>query len=237
MKTIEILFGNLFNRTQILTFRLVAFARFTLAYLITSNRPPLNDDYIAKLTDALTAVEAEVEEVDLALATQLSKTGTLIDVIESFENTMSTVYVDIAYLTREQPEVLALFYPRGRTEYNRITRAEAPVLMARVHELAQEHAVLLKPDLVTRLSGFEATFDAVREAQLAHMSRVSTNRSERNTARPNLELVLTELIHEIARRHPGDINACKAYVRWNLLYAPSARRTREQADNGDESVE
>lgn len=233
MNKLEVLFGNLFDRTQIMTFRLVAFARFSLNYLITNNQGQVNDLYIDKLTTALTNVESEMDEVDLTLATQLVRTGTVDEVVSSFETTMSAAHVDISYLTRSQPDVIKLFYPRGKSEYNNITRAEAPVLMGRVKTLAQEHAALLTPTLVASLTSFEALYTNARNAQLGQMSRVATNRSQRNEGRPLLELTLTELVREVGRRHPGDVNACKAYFRWHVLYAPNTSGDEETEEEGE----
>jgi hypothetical protein len=218
MTLLETLFGNLFNRRDIMLFRLLAFARFLLGALTANNPKKDWDDYILKLTDLLTPIEKDLDSADLELAIQLSKTGTVDDVVDDFEHYMSNIYVDVAYKSKTSPETLEEIYPRGRSEYHSPSRTDAPVLMQRVADLGKKHEAVIGKDIADGMGSFKPKYDAARNVQQQQMSMVKTSRGHEHSGRPALELMLTEIIHEIARRHPGDVDACKAYVRWNLLY-------------------
>lgn len=230
MNLIETIFGNLFNRANIFTFRLVAFAHYLLASLTTHNNANVYDNYISLLGQKLGDVEKEMDEIDLTLAVQLAKTGTVDDLVDDFEEYMSNAYVDIVFKTKSTPEALNEFYPRGKSEYNNLLRSEAPIIMQRISDLGKKHQALIGVDMKDRMGSFVTLYDAARDLQVKQMTMVNVNRSEKNAARPALELILTEIVHEIARRHPGDVAACKGYVRWNLLYAPGTRRNTGEDD-------
>lgn len=224
MKLLETLFGNLFDRANIATFRLVAFAHYLLAALTSHNDKKDLDNYIQQLTDKLNAVEGEMDQIVLGISIQLSKTGTVDDVVDDFEAFMIDSYVDINYKTKSIPQAAEQFYPHGKNEFHHLDRSNTHAIMKTVSEHAKTYTALLGKDLTDQLTGFITKYDAAREAQLKQMSIVTVDRGDKNTARPVLELMLTEIVHEIARRHPGDVAACKGYMRWNLLYAPGSKR-------------
>lgn len=228
MKTFELFFGNLFDRPRITTFRLVAFGRYTHSAISANNTDNVYSNYIDLLDQRLKDVENEMDQVDLGLAIQLSKTGTVDDIVEEFENFMSSAYIDIAYKTKSDPEVLAQFYPRGKSEYNRVRRSDAHIIMNRVHELATTHTSVLEYTLSENLKSYLAKYTAARDTQVQQITNVNMDRSERNTSRPALELMLTEVMHEIARQNPGDLDACKGLVRWNLLFPTSSKGSDDE---------
>jgi hypothetical protein len=225
---IDLLFGNLFNRVNITTFRLLAFAHYHLAALYTQNQNGINDDAILKLSQQIQEVQNGMDEFDYNLAIQLSKTGTVDGIVEEFERFMSVAYVDLAYQTKSHIEVLQQFYPRGKSEFNKISRTDAELFMNRVHEIATMHATLLEPELHDQLCGFKARFEAARELQMEQIGTVESKRSKRNAARPGLETMLTEMVREIGRRYPCDIHKGKSYFNWSLLHAPGYHKKRKK---------
>jgi hypothetical protein len=229
MTNFELFFGNLFDRKDIATFRLLAFAHFLLAALISNNKNNENDSYIAKLTADIAAMEAGMSKQEVALAKQFSKTGTVDDVVDDFETYMHSAYVDIAFNTKSNPEAIEQFYPRGKSEYNNVSRSDAPIIMKRVSDLAETHSALIGKDLKAKLQSFVTTYATARETQLELITEVSEHRNEKNEARTPLELLLMEVMHEIARRHPGDTATAATYVRLGMLYPPEKKKKEEPA--------
>lgn len=225
---IELLFGNLFNRANITTVRLLAFAHYHFAALKTHNINGINDDAILRLGERIKEVETGMSELDVNLSIQLSMTNTVDGIVQEFERFMSNAYVDLAYQTKSNKEVIHLFYPRGKSEYNKLSRLDAETIMNRIHEFAEEYAALLDPELKDQLSSFKTRYAAARDLQIKQIETVEGKRSKKNTARPGLEKMMTELVREIGHRHPCDVDTCKAYFNWSLLHTPSYHKKRKK---------
>jgi hypothetical protein len=161
----------------------------------------------------------ELGEVDTTLNTQVGKTATVDSFIVDFTKYMKDNYVFIAAaLGGDKTAAFREFYPKGKTEYNTITKTKIPTIMERLNTVAVTYQTQLGATISTQLQDFQTQWTALRGSQLQQKSAVKTNRSDRTVARRNVELELLKTIHFIANKFPGDVKFSMVFFDFNLLF-------------------
>ncbi len=154
-------------------------------------------DYLTELSAAIIALSKELGDVEFTLAILEGTTMGVDVVIEKLKETMSGKYVNIAAALGEKSIAMHEIYPGGRTEYTKITKLEMPTVVDRLEQMAIRHANALGDDLSTLLASYKVLWNAARTLQTNQKAAVSTDRTERDVARPVLEEVLTWGIHMV----------------------------------------
>lgn len=218
MTSPEKIFGNFFSEKSISNPRLANFANDALNRLIATNTDGNNTSLINLLNPALNRLQAELGDVDVAKGVQKGKTLSLNRFINDFKEAMGRFEGVIAYAFggTETPGYLE-FYPNGKSEYSLATKGQMQVLVSRLRQAATKHAAKLDPVIAGQLTEFEGTWKRLRDEQVQQKGNVSDNRTSRQEARTNLELVLLTLVHTVALRHPGNTEACTSYFDFSLL--------------------
>ena len=214
------LFGNPFSDETITPTRLFNFGTDTLNRLTNANTGGIYAALIALLTAPLQALDAELGDVDVALAVQKGTTLTNDQVMETFGKTLSSEEPFIARAVGGKGSALYLqFYPRGISEYTAVTKTSMPTLTNRINVAATANAVLLGAPLTATLQAFETAWANSRNTQEQQMGSVGDNRAGRSDARAAAELVLLTVVHTIAAKFPGDVQQCSSFFNFNLLFA------------------
>lgn len=213
------LFENFFDDIRITTTRLYDFAidcinRLTAANGIATKYQGLID----LLTPLAEAVGKELGDVDTGLNIQKGSTLTVDDFIAGFKTTMSAKEGVIADALggRNTPAYLE-FYPHGITEYRSATKTTMPALVDRLNTAATAHATELGTTLTALLQGFETTYNDARNNQQQQKGNVGDNRSQRTTARADLEIGLVTAVHSIGEMYPGNVQQCMSFFSFNML--------------------
>lgn len=215
----QMLFGNIFNDVRIVPKYLERFAEDHLAKLVKNNGDNSLNNLITTLRAALNPFKEELGDVETSYTTLEGKTLTVDTFIENFVSYMKNKYIPIAAKLGgdKTPEFIA-FYPKGKTEYNRITKTQIPTLMSRINTAAAEHATALGTEITTQLQTFKTQWASLRETQLQGKAALKTNREERSTTRVNVELVLLSNIHAIGNKYPGNVDMAMLFFDFTLLF-------------------
>ncbi len=215
----NMLFGNIFDDRKITPTYLVRFADDTIAKLIQNNTSHEFDEILGALQHDMDPLRTELGIVDVNLNSQVDKTATVDEFIVDFKQFMKDKYVNIAAaLGGEKATAFINFYPHGKTEYTTITKTKMLTVLQRLKSVATTYQTQLGDDLNSHLQSFETKWNDLRENQLEQKSAVKTNRSVRSQARKVVEITLLKTIHFIGGKYPSDINRCKVFFDFNLLF-------------------
>lgn len=216
----KMLFGNVFDNSNITTPRLINFTNDMLGRMVADNADNKFDPILAKVNPAVVALSAEVSDVDVALTLQKGATLSTDKVLTGFSFTMSDVEGAIAYALggRSTPAYLE-FYPSGIVEYTSATKTNMAMLTERVFVAATKYAAQLPPQLFNAISIFKTGWENARTDQELKKGVVKDSRGERDANRISLELALLFGIHTTAALFPGDEARCGQYFDFNLLYS------------------
>lgn len=215
----KMLFGNIFDDKNITPNYLARFTDDVIAKLTQNNTANEFEPVLTKLKDKIIPLRSELGQVDTTLNTQVGKTATVDSFIDDFTMYMKDNYVFIAAaLGGDKTAAFKEFYPKGKTEYNRITKTKIPTIMERLKTVGVTYQTQLGNPISTKLQDFQSQWTEVRESQLQQKSAVKTNRSDRTIARRNFETELLKTIHFIGDKYPGDVSRCKVFFDFNLLF-------------------
>jgi len=215
----KMLFGNIFDDKNITPNYLARFTDDTIAKLIQFNTHSDLDTLLAPLQSAIIPFRGELGQVDTSFNSQMGKTATVDEFITAFTAYMKHNYVFIAAaLGGDKSPEFKEFYPKGKTEYTNITKTKMETVMERLKTVADTYETELGTAISTKLQGFQSEWAVLRGSQLQQKSEVKINRSERTDARRNLEMALLKTIHQIAQKFPGDVEKCKVFFDFHLLF-------------------
>lgn len=227
----QMLFGNIFDDERITPINLESFSDDVLAKLTKNNIGNVFNPVLIPLKAAQKPFRDEIGEVDTTFNQQLGKTQTVDEFILEFTQYMRDNYINIAAkLGGDKTPAFLEFYPKGKTEYNKISKTRMPTVMDRLEASATAYATVLGAPITPQLKGFQKQWDLVRGNQRQQISAVETNRIERSKARRELELSLLKVIHFVADKYPGDVEQCMVFFNFNLLF--SVRRSKGGKKDG-----
>jgi hypothetical protein len=215
----EMLFGNIFDDNRITPNYLGRFADDTVAKLVQNNGANEYDIVLNPLQASMIPFRSELGQVDTTLNVQVGKTATVDSFINDFKTYMKANYMKIAVaLGDDKTPAFNEFYPNGKTEYSNITKTRIPTIMERLKVASINNQVAIGATISAELQAFQIQWTALRKEQLEGKSAVKTNRSDRTTARKDVEIALLKTIHFIANKFPGDVLKCKTFFDFNLLF-------------------
>lgn len=215
----KMLFGNIFDDRNITPSYLARFTDDVIAKLTQNNTGGVYDAILLPLQASIIPLRSELGQVDVTLNTQVGKTATVNSFIIDFTKYMKDNYVFIAAaLGGDKTPAFKEFYPKGKTEYNTITKTKIPTVMERLKALAVTYQTQLGATISNQLQNFEAQWTTLRESQLQEKAAVKTNRVDRTLARRDVEIELLKTIHFIGNKFPGDQKQSMAFFDFNLLF-------------------
>ncbi len=231
------LFINFFDDEDITSPRLSTFAANAVSRFRTNDSANRFPTLIAQLNTAQIALATELSDVSGAVALRKGKTLVVDGVKANFIKRMSTLegVIANAFGGRETEGFLA-FYPAGVDEYSRVTKTNMPTLTKRVLDMAMANATTLGTALTTELKSFENAWKTARNAQQDKKGTVSANRTQRTAARVAVELVLLDMIHQVASAFKGDVAQCGAYFDFSILAVPRHSSLEDGPDGPDVPV-
>jgi len=214
----EMLFGNFYNDPKITPNYLERHADDTIAKIIRNNTGGIFNTILNPLVAAMIPFKAEFGDVDTSVNVLKGKTETVDEFIARFKGYMKDRYIDIASkLGGEKSEPFIEFFPRGKNEYNQITKTKMPTITTRINKAATNYATALGTELTTNLQSFMADWVTVRKLQLNTKADLKTNRTERSTARKTVENCLIAAVRFIGNKYPGDVAKCMQFFDFSLL--------------------
>ncbi|RYY92380.1 MAG: hypothetical protein EOO11_21355 [Chitinophagaceae bacterium] len=189
-------------------------------------------EFAGETADVNTAIHLCVQEnaeVRLALGEQASATGNVDAFLLNLRRTMEGCVDGISHFLggRESKGFLA-FFPDGRTEFTHLAKKDADAAMRRISLAVDRYGAQLDDGLKSTLQRLEADWTAVRGEQLEKKSEVGTNRSERLTAREQLELALWKLSAAVLTRYFNQPDKCLEYFREHLLKGAAHVKNAEE---------
>lgn len=215
----RMLFGNIFDDRNITPNYLARFADDVIAKLTQNNSSGDYDEVLLPLQSSMIPLRRELGEVDTTFNTQVGKTATVDTFIADFTLYMRDNYIFIAAaLGGDKTPAFGEFYPKGKTEYNTITKTKIPTVMERLKTVAVTYQAQLGAAISTQLQNFQTQWNTLRTSQLEQKSAVKTNRVDRTVARGEVEVELLKTIHFIGNKFPGDQKQCLAFFDFNLLF-------------------
>jgi hypothetical protein len=224
MLTIEEVFQiNLFNdHSRISGDRFYNFSEDTLERVKEQNKNGDFADIEKEIEPYVLAYRGFVSDVGLGISQQLGITRTSDEVIALFGTRMSFLFDGISYKLggQDKPGFLEI-YPHGKSEYSRVPKEKMGAITDRLFKAAANHAGDLETDITKELQSFKTMWEDARDHQSGNKSDTGTHRSDRDTARLDLELALTRTVYKIAARFSGDPEKCKVFFDFHLLYAPT----------------
>lgn len=224
----KMLFGNIFDDERITPSYLARFTDDVIAKLTKNNTGGVYDTILLPLQGSIIPLRSELGQVDVTLNTQVGKTATVNSFIIDFTKYMKDNYVFIAAaLGGDKTPAFKEFYPKGKTEYNTITKTKIPTVMERLKALAVTYQTQLGATISNQLQNFEAQWTTLRESQLQEKAAVKTNRVDRTLARRDVEIELLKTIHFIGNKFPGDQKQSMAFFDFNLLFGARHKRLED----------
>jgi len=215
----SMLFSNIFDDTRITPNYLARFADDVIAKLTQNNQTNAYDSVLLPLQQQMGPLRSELGQVDTTLNTQIGKTLTVDQFIADFTRYMKDNYIFIAAaLGGDKTPAFKEFFPKGKTEYNTLTKTKIPTIMERLHTVAEVHKVALGQPMSDQLKNFQTQWIELRESQLQLKSAVKTNRADRSVARKAVEMELLKTIHFIGQLFPGNEAQCLIFFDFNLLF-------------------
>ena len=231
MKQFERLFENPFADERITASRLANFAEDCLNRFTKANADGSYATLIGQLTPAITALQNELGNIAGSQAARKGKTLTVQQFVTEFKKTMSEKEGVIADAVGgfNTPAFLEI-YPGGVSEYSDVTLAKMPTIVKRLNGVATKYAASLSPNLLSKLQGFEAGWHLVSTDHQQVKASLSSDRTDRTTARSSLEVVLLHAVYQVADRFPGNVAQCLTFFDFNLLEGTKSHKEKTPAE-------
>lgn len=142
------------------------FVKKHYSYLQANNNDGSLTPLINGLEPKVTAYETWLNKKDADKNESVSKTDSLNDIENNFEDFMDEVWTEVNYkFAKKNPETFALCFPNGKSEYNNITRSNAVVLMTRVSDFCSLHKAELPAGMDTEAKIFLDSYKLKRGEQ------------------------------------------------------------------------
>ena len=227
MKQFERIFENPFSDKRITAPRLANFTTDCLTRLTIANTDGSYTSLISQLAPPLAALQTELGNVASSKGERQGKTLTVQQFLAEFKKMMSHKRGVIADAVGGFDSAAYLeFYPTGVTEYSKTRVADMPVLVKRLNTTAAKYADKLSSSLAARLQSFEAEWQLVSNQQQQVQASLSSDRTDRSTARRMLETALLHTVHHVADRFPGDVAQCSVLFNFSLLQTAKSHKEK-----------
>ncbi len=216
------LFVNLFDDPRITPARFLDFCMFVYDQMSADNKDGKYDKDLVVLEAIIGSLDAEINEVDTSLHTQVNNTTSVNNFIKGFGQFMKRNSGAISYaLGGDNTDAFLEFYPYKNEEYLLATRKTMPKLVARVGTLATKYADQLGTKLTGDLQAFSPAYKKVLSAQRTQIGAVSTNREERNTTYEDAQWSLTGVVLSVAAINTRNPAASEKLFDFTMLYPQS----------------
>jgi hypothetical protein len=155
--------------------------------------------FINLLENSFTPFEKWLNDQDLATSTRTGKTGSVDSILKDFEEFMDEVWDEVNYkFAKKEPKVFINCFPNGKSEYNKITRTNAPLLIKRVADFCATHSASLPAPIVAEAAEFDLSYNEERDEQQEEIGGVKEGSTDGKQLRAevalNMKIVLLNLL-------------------------------------------
>lgn len=175
------------------------FVNTTINFLKANNATGALTDFITLLENSFNPFEKWLNDQDVATSTRTGKTGSVDTILNDFEEFMDEVWDEVNYkFAKKQPEVFIICFPNGKSEYNKITRTNAPLLIKRVADFCKANSANLPAPMVAEAAEFDISYNEKRDEQQEEIGGVKEGRTDGKQLRAevalNMKIVLLNLL-------------------------------------------
>lgn len=175
------------------------FVNTTINFLKANNATGALTDFITLLENSFNPFEKWLNDQDVATSTRTGKTGSVDTILNDFEEFMDEVWDEVNYkFAKKQPEVFIICFPNGKSEYNKITRTNAPLLIKRVADFCKANSANLPAPMVAEAAEFDISYNEKRDEQQEEIGGVKEGSTDGKQLRAevalNMKIVLLNLL-------------------------------------------
>jgi hypothetical protein len=211
------LYQNLFGTKEISDDNLKKFVQDHLQRMVANNGGGVFTDRITETTLAYTGYFGNITDKDTALAMQQALTLTADTIIAGFKSSVSQKEGLVRSTYGKDSPTYQEFFPHGVTEYTHATKANIETLMNRMATGATAHVADLGVPFKTLFADYKTNYTTARNAQLAQMGHVSTERTETHATRDVIEMQLCKNLHFIGFTFPADADRCMDFFDQSII--------------------
>lgn len=217
MQEISRYFGNPYRTVRITDKRFFNYLGDHIQHLKANNEGGRHDAMIAKLEPLHAAMAADMSREDVNRVERIGKTRSVDQLVDLFEADVQRYEGAVKSAFGLDSENYIKFFPAGQTEYNNITRTDAPTLLQRWGTLTGKHRDDFAPAVVTLFSTYYDRYKTLREAQQQLQTNVDDADDDVLETRLAAELGMVESLHHIGTLFPGQVERCSSYFKQHLL--------------------
>jgi hypothetical protein len=225
MTFFEKLFSDFFNSEAITPQRLYDGGQYVLVQLMSKNTGARYDTLISRLTADLDNLEIDLGGVDQGGNLAKDKTVTNDEAQAAFKKTMSDQSGVIANaLGGFTSEGYNQFYPKGITEYSKVTKTKMPLLTKRVYDQAVIYATQLGTTLTDLLKSFKAMWTNSRSVQETQFGVVETARIARTKNYTAVSASLIVVTGTLLTIYPAESATLNSYFDFTMFFNTTLHR-------------
>lgn len=222
-------FANPYRDRNITDKRFFNYLGDHIQHLKANNEGGRHDAMLAKLEPLHAAMDADMSREDVSRVERIGKTRSVDQLVDLFEDDVRRYEGSVKSAFGLDSENYIKFFPAGQTEYNNITRTDAPTLFQRWDALTGKHKDDFAPAVVTLFSTYYDRYKTLREEQQKLQTNVEDADDDVTASRLAAELGMVESLHRIGAMFPGQEARCSSYFNTSLLMP--------RGGSGEEEVE
>ena len=212
-------YTDLFDKHSIIDARLQVFLRNLIASLTANNPGGVFTTLITSLTADYTTYFGNFETKGVNIAERKGLTSSLDTVSKLFADTVRGKYNTIASVYPLGTSVYIEFFPKGLTEFSRLTRANIQGISHRMSVKATEYmASLGGAPFAAIFTTLETNITAAIGTQNTGKSVVKTITSEVLTNRTPVENQTMKAMYEVGSQFWPNQATCRSYFDFSLLF-------------------
>lgn len=133
-------------------------------------------------------------------------------ILDAFEDFVTDeLFKDVSYHFAKEPAIIHEAYPNGKSEYNKITRINAPILLQRISDFCAKHKAKLDAGRDTTSKQFLDNYTAQRATQLDSKTTVQHGSDTGVTLREAIADYMFDVLLNLLLIHKTDREAVLNY--------------------------
>jgi hypothetical protein len=235
----EKFYSNVFSAANITDARLQNFVRLLIETLTLNNPGNIFDADILAITNGYTAYFGNYIAKGVDAAESASSTITIDDATTSFVDGTRSKYSLIESVYSKGSAIYKQFFPKGLTEFSRITRINVLSVSHRMTvKSAQYQATLGGAPFAALFAGYESVISAAITNQNQSKGNLKTTRGSVKTSRLPVETACLVGMYSVGKAFAADFVKCNTYFDFGLLYSdvPSTTMVKSGSVAGNTSI-
>lgn len=213
-------YSNVFKAERITDARFQNFIRFLIETLTLNNPGGIFDADILALTTGYTAYFGNYTTKAVDAADSASSTLNIDDVTAVFIAGVRSKYNTIAAVYPKGSVIYKQFFPKGLTEFSKVTRINVQSISHRMAFKANQYkSTLGGAPFAALFAGYETNITAAIGTQNTSKGTLKTTRGAVKTSRVPLENACTTAMYSVGKAFSPDFVKCNTYFDFGLLYS------------------